>query len=321
MTHNNGLLQTWAFGFLPAAGWSFENLIWLFKEFTNIFRNAAGLDFSVFTVILFASGCYAILRKKPSFFYLLVLPFVLVLTACVLHKYPLEARLLIFTTPAVFIFIAEGFSFIIEKFKFRPFFFVFGIVSAAPLFLHPVSSSMTHLLRGHCYNDTRCAENREVMQFYKKNYASGDFLFMNLSAQYPFFYYSNQLNLNSVIPKESSFVFNEQPVRVVHVCRLGDFLVKRNGVMYGDFTDDYFVYNAGRQVYILFTPALYRFDLENYLASDGASGKNYWLLLSHLRPQVKKFFVDSFDRHGRRIKQFERAGASIYLYQISGNNH
>ncbi|MFA5261789.1 MAG: hypothetical protein WC450_11235, partial [Candidatus Omnitrophota bacterium] len=42
-----------------------------------------------------------------------------------------------------------------------------------------------------------------------------------------------------------------------------------------------------------------------------------WVIFSHERPELKKLMLMELDRQGKRIKEYQTGGASIFLYRLN----
>ena len=93
---------------------SLTNLPQLRVKLFGIFNNPVGVALSGLIFPVFLIGIYQSFKKNNKVALQLIFPLILTALASVLHKYPFHGRFLLFLIPILFIFIAEGFDFLLE---------------------------------------------------------------------------------------------------------------------------------------------------------------------------------------------------------------
>jgi len=168
--------------FLPLSGWM-EALRWLWKTFAGLFKNPGGLFGCVFPMILFVIGGASLWKRDKRTVLLLVLPFVFVLAASALRKYPVYGRLLMFCAPTLFFLIAQGAWQIAEKAGRR--YRKIVLCGLAVLVLAvPVREGLRNFVTGRIRE-----ESRDLICFMKEHFRQDDLIVMNYFGMRPFFYY------------------------------------------------------------------------------------------------------------------------------------
>ena len=119
-----GSFAYWQKAFAPFPLHSFSDLQWYPRVFLNIFTDPVGLYLPIFGALTFLVGCFYLFKSKRYDFFILISPMLITLIASIFHKYPITSvskanantgRLLLFITPLLILFIAEGCYVIIKK--------------------------------------------------------------------------------------------------------------------------------------------------------------------------------------------------------------
>lgn len=148
---------------------------------------------------------------------------------------------------------------------------------------------------------------RYVMEYLKNNFEEGDAVYLNNNATDAFIYYQNRLNFPRRIKSlgrilDAAFV-EEQ---LFAAMRFEQHVYDEKGVFLGIIKDK---------------------SLENYykISPDQFhrinDRKRVWLLFSHVKSGLKALVLTSFDNQGKRLKKYEREGASVYLYDLETFNN
>ncbi|MBI5093912.1 MAG: glycosyltransferase family 39 protein [Candidatus Hydrogenedentes bacterium] len=108
-------VYTDAGAFLPLLPRSASDVKWLRDAFLQVFDNPAGFSLPAAAGLAgfaFLLGCVSLfLRRKPRFL-LVILPFVFVLAASALHRYPFYKRTILFLVPLIFLVLGEGVAYL-----------------------------------------------------------------------------------------------------------------------------------------------------------------------------------------------------------------
>ena len=105
------LIQYWKGSFAPLPPWSHVN--WYFDAITGMLSDPATLPVNLITVGLLILGVISFTLKRWQSMMILLTPFVMILIASALGKYPFSGRLILFLIPFLFLFLAEG----IDRFR------------------------------------------------------------------------------------------------------------------------------------------------------------------------------------------------------------
>ena len=102
------LRSYWAKNFAPFPPKSVSDLRWFYDSFFEFFRSPVGLYFSGLAALTLIVGAFQLHARDRIKFWLLVFPWIFVLWASALHKYPYGGRLALFLVPSAMLFIGEG---------------------------------------------------------------------------------------------------------------------------------------------------------------------------------------------------------------------
>jgi len=112
------LLQYWRAGFMPMPPW--KDVTWMPTAWYVLLQRLLGLVFvestrtianyalAILATSLFMWGCISSLSKRWQLSLAIILPFILVLLASALQRYPFADRLMLFSIPILVMPIAEG---------------------------------------------------------------------------------------------------------------------------------------------------------------------------------------------------------------------
>ena len=294
----------------PHPRWSIETIAWFFKTFIALFKNPVGIHYPYLGVILCVVGGVCIFREKRQDFILFVLPLTLAFLAGFLHKYPSGERFLLFFIPVIFLFIAKAIEYI--AFKKSKMAVLLAAILVVVLFYSPVKKSSYYF-----FNDRPEEQSRQVMNYLKKNYRDGDYILMNVSAQFPFWYYSCQLDMKDkkIEGAEKYSFLSKQPKMGVLYDDLG-FLGE-------DVTAAFWKIEVDIDEKGAFQRVSYEEDELFIIKEQGIpnvmKNKRIWLLLVHSRPELEIFLLSSFSKNSKNenVSDFLKANkASIFLYQF-----
>ena len=295
---DNGVISSGASKFfMPYPLWSSTALTWLAQSGLNIFSELVGLSFPILGVFIFVFGGIAIFRKNKTEFLMLISPIFFALFASALHKYPFAHRFLIFFIPAVLIFITQGVVLMLDS--KRKFLIIFGWIVLGVLFLNPIKKAGYYLIHPRNTEDSRA-----VVQYLKRHYKKGDTLYLNHSAQFGYGYYLGYFNFGH---------------RIEPVGRISDDVLTENNKRYilkqyvdYNFTDDGFLSGIKRR-----DNEVVR--LHKNTRSLFGNNKRTWFFFSHPHARLKNFVIDLIESQGIKLREIERQGASIYLYDLSSS--
>ena len=188
VANNEFLLNFWGAripgAFMPLPPVSISDIQWFTQNFFEIFRNPGGLPLVGIAALTFIVGCAVIFIEKKERFFILISPILLALLASGFQKYPFSGRLLLFTTPALFILIAAGANQIISG-KTKHYSIIVGVALIGLLFYNPLLSAGRHLIKPHVR-----AEIKLPLEHIKKHGRTGDVIYVYYGASTQIQYYS-----------------------------------------------------------------------------------------------------------------------------------
>ena len=111
---SRGIREYWGHAFVRIPPRSLEDLRHLLGRFFYTFVEPGGFSWRYSVGLLFIAGSLVLLRRSWSKFGLLIGPYVMVLIASALGKYPFDARLLLFLYPILGVLIAIGLAQLLE---------------------------------------------------------------------------------------------------------------------------------------------------------------------------------------------------------------
>jgi hypothetical protein len=312
MTSSGYILGTWQDAFLPLSGTMLDKLLWVKGAWTKIFLDPLGLSCGITGAVLFFIGCVVVLRRDKDTACMLLLPLIFVFCAALLQKYPFKGRVLFFAIPALLMCLAEGLVGLLTWFKkYR---FWLGLPLVTFLFYQPIKVSAQNFVQGR-----EREENRAVMAFFDQHYAQGDMVYMNISAQFPFWYYSGKLGTIKRFPLQEAGTWNGRAVFTPEVGKIHDKLGQEQGKTY--FVIDYVsdVYDADG-IFRGFRPE--QTDETFFIYSDTdhrfTGQTRVWIIFSHSGDNMKGRVLQYFSRRGALVQSYEKRGASVYLYRLHG---
>jgi hypothetical protein len=183
---NSGLLRYWQFGFMPLPPW--ENLGWLKNAFIEMSHNPGGFEMDFLVAAAFFIGAASFFLRRWQLGLILTLPFLEVLVASGLERYPFANRMLMFLFPVMLFFVAEGierFSMLFHKIDPRVSFGVWAVLA--------VLVSITPLTNGFriVRNPVYVEHIKPLLTYLTDHAAEGDIVYIYYGAQPAFDYYSS----------------------------------------------------------------------------------------------------------------------------------
>ena len=106
--------QYWSNDFMPLPPYTISDQLWFAERIVKIFYYPGMINQALIGLIAAIIGAYAIFRKQKIFF-ILLLPLCLTLIASSIHRYPFEGRVILFYVPFLYLLVAGGLSFLINK--------------------------------------------------------------------------------------------------------------------------------------------------------------------------------------------------------------
>ncbi|MBF0479959.1 MAG: glycosyltransferase family 39 protein [Candidatus Omnitrophica bacterium] len=316
MVKSTTLLGEWESAFFKGPVLSVESLQWLGGSMLASFNNPVGLGWPYLIAVFFVLGIKEIFRQQKLKSLLIILPIVFVLTAGFLGKYPFRGRLLLFLIPFYYIVIGYGVQWVLgfmQTKKWIGWFIVCGL-----LFYYPVREASAHLLKGR-----ELTQNRQAMNFLSQNYQAGDFIFLNTSGKFPFWYYVGQLGISKKFLVKPCAIYNGVVHSAVKVGTFARSLIQAPSGLrtmiyqfeYNEYNDngmfrDSFCENAQRNKVFTVVEGFYR--------PYPALGRT-WVFLSSgddYDEKANKIIKDSFDSTSKLLQSFTGKNVGVYLYYL-----
>jgi len=256
--------------YMPFPPGHFKDLGWFLAKFVELFQNPADFSPPWLASAFFAAGCFFLFRRSRRYFFLVFLPLLFAMGASGLRKYIFADRFILFSLPALSMVTAQGVSAWKPK---NPWFLKIGrLLAAVILLVYPVKKCAHHLF----YPRTG-EEMREVLEKLKKDWKTGDILYLAHSAHPGFQYYAPRTGLDveyimgqDVYDRSSYFMFEAVDVQKVR---------KESAGLKGH--------------------------------------KRIWFLFSHMHPGEKEIYLAELDEKGRRDLSIEAPGTAAYLYDLT----
>ncbi len=314
--------------FMPLPPTSVSDLEWYPSTFFKIFSNPVGSPFPFVAGLVFIVGCIALLKRNKTHLLMLISPVLFTLAASSLHKYPFGRRLLLFLLPLILIVIAAGIEFVIERAKpysvfigfvifevlfytilsvgalalswKRLLFFIavslFLIAAAAVLYVIDMSKLYAAAIGSviafflllqpvggatrHMLNPRSRQDVRPILAHIRDNRQTGDLIYVYHREREPFRYYAPRYG----------FAPNGY---VLGIDARGDW----KGGVNESYNRDLDQLRGRPRVWIVFA------EVRNAKGQTDMTEEDY--------------FVSYLDSIGVRLDKFKRAGASVYLYDLS----
>ena len=190
LNRNQYLLDFWSDSFLPFPPGSLSDIKWYLNTLLIIFEQPIGLGSSGIAIFAFLVGSIIIFSQKKIIFFILILPILFTLLTSGLKLYPFRGRLLLFITPILLIFIAEGAEEI--RVKTRATSATTGIAFLCLMFSLSLINTTNSLIRPQSTE-----EIKPVINYIKKHEQSGDVLYLYYGSIHQYKYYAKKFNLSN----------------------------------------------------------------------------------------------------------------------------
>jgi len=298
------------FVFMPLP-FSFKSIAWIKFAFFEALGNPVGISFPLIFIFILILGCHSYFKRGRMEFFLLTSPLLVALGAAMAQKYPFSGRMLLFTVPAFVILLSEGVVYLTGKVKTGR--FIIGLVLCSLLFYQPLKNAVFFLTHSRDNEQTR-----DVMEYFSKQYMPGDTLFMNPSAQYPFWYYASNMKFSEDLDRRVIGIYKGEKVEGVEVWQFSRFLGNQEGIPFTSVRTIYHVFDG---------EGYFRRILVNEKATNEqvitagkidkvSNSKRAWLILSRVDPDIRNIILGYFNNVGRQVTKLEKRGAAIYLYDL-----
>ncbi|MBF0385041.1 MAG: glycosyltransferase family 39 protein [Candidatus Omnitrophica bacterium] len=309
MVNSDKLTGYWSSYFLPEGSF-IKKMEWLKDSVISMFLKPLGINWPVLGLGLFSLGLLRLFKKDKTSFFVFILPFILVMAAAIIRKYPFGDRLVLFLVPFLIIMILNGIEFLMNKSRF---FYVLALIAVFLLIIYPVKQSWEK------FNETTCfEENREVMKYFADNFRIGDHIFINDTAVFTLAYYLDYYGMKKRISMDEVNNVKGGKYRLLVTSRIFDNLAMCGGkeclgadFQFLNYSSDY----RFRTISIQKEYEVY-YIIEKIPDKMKLSRRN-WVFLSHVPDPTTKLVLKVFDGEGKRIDYLKKNGAGIYLYEIN----
>lgn len=265
-------------GFVPLPPRSFSDARWYLTTLFDLFDVPAGLTFTGIAALAFLMGGVAIWKTNKYQSLTLLAPVVVTMLVSGAHLYPFSDRWVLFLTPFVLLFVAEGAMFIVAKTRHT--YPAIGIALVALLLLHPIASEAFRLVvpRG-------TEEVRPVLTYITTRWSDGDQLYVYHGARKAFMYYADKFQLD-----DDNYIIGVSGI---------DPEIDRKDL--DIFVADLDTLRGNDRVWFIFSNVK-----DTGLGLKRSSGVDEEL-----------FFLYHLDNIGTRLDYFRDQNASAYLYDLS----
>jgi hypothetical protein len=241
-------------------------------------------------------GAIVLLRRSPTRFSMLVMPFALLLAASAAHAYPILKRTELFLAPVVILFIAEGVAQVIRWLPAR------ARAPTALLLAAVVAGGPVWLAGDRLLHPRTNEETRPVLEFVRDHWRAGDTLYVHYGAQYALLYYEECNCLRLTAPGTRRRLWPLRPLEGQKNQFGQAALPLTHDLVIGRRYDDEDPYIA---------------DLDRVRNS-----RRVWFLYSHLSYDTEDAFIQQdllghLASLGTRIGGIDRPGAHAYLYRLN----
>lgn len=189
-----GMQDCWSFSFIPLPPTSFSDFKWYIQTFFGVFQNPVGIHLTGIAALTFLIGCISMFVKNKQWFFILLAPTAITLTASGFHMYPFAGRLLLFIVPSLLVLIAEGVEYIWCKTKSASPLIVSILVGL--LFSHPVLYAICRTMEPSYKAIAPFEDIKAVMCYLKEHKKDDDIIYLYYGSKHPFAYYAKRYGFN-----------------------------------------------------------------------------------------------------------------------------
>ena len=295
VAQNTDLHGMWRQGFMPVAlGWS-ESMEWIGLAFKNAISYMLGIP-SLGGFLLMIFGVMALWKTRRDETIVLGLMVLLPFLTAVMGKYPFQGRLILFLSPVLAIFTAEGVAVFFRQKRFQVIGRSVGILAVVFLLFGWSKSAFDDLTKSHDQEQIR-----PVMLFLKKYFRRTDTIYLNNSAFFGLVAYQRIL---------------EFPYRIEVIGRTYDEIYQDKEGYFTEGLYERHLYDREKNFLALFYKKGYTFYRINAYQWPCQDEGRVWVLLSHFKPELQKIILSALDKRGKRLAAYETVGSAVYLYDL-----
>ncbi len=186
MGNNVFLENAWQRNFMPFPPQSIRDLGWFVDSFIQLFSDPGAIRQTFFGAAAFVLGSYSMFKRDKYLFWMALMPIILALGVSGIGYYPFTGRLLLFYVPFLYLFIAEGLVFLMDKrsYVLRG----AGVVMLAIIVWSPSITAYRQVTQRMFYSE----ELKPVLDYLREHREKEDFIYIYYGAEYAFRYYAGQ---------------------------------------------------------------------------------------------------------------------------------
>lgn len=167
-------------------------LLWNFNGFTNYQQLNQILKLPFIGGGLLLIGLYGLYKRNKRYFFILIFPIVITLTASGLELYPLSERFWVFLTPVLILIIAYGFEYLAKSFKSKKYILLLSIIVIGAPFIQ----SVIFTLKPETFYRNKKSFQRESLLYVQNNYRKNDIVYIYWNDLPGYKLYKEMYNLN-----------------------------------------------------------------------------------------------------------------------------
>lgn len=271
--------------------WSAEGW-WRVAEGIRTFAGDIGWIYPAWLGLLLAVyGIVRLVREKPDLCIALILPWLLIIAAATLRKYPFHGWYILVLLPSLFIFIAKGLEGVALV---RPALRALAWALCLSLAVGPVVHSGTLWVHEHPTQDSRSA-----IQYIIARHHPGDSIVMSENTKYTFMYYS-------------LFPYRSYP-KPVWTGVFGDTVRYHEGFRYVMF---HFPNNLHNLALVDNGDLYVRPDKKTKHVSRLWAGRRVWIMSTHTNPDLLSFLNSALVEQGQMLDFYASSATRVYLVQF-----
>lgn len=180
-----------AMSWMPLPPTSLSDLKWFRGAFDFFFYFPGGLTYRGLGGFAFLAGCLSLWHRKREYLGFMILPIGFALLASGLHRYPFRDRYVLFLAPCLFLLIAEGITFLMERRHSTA--RVLGVV----LFVMLAAQPFYHGLKVFA-NPRSGYEIKPLLAHLAEHRQPGDVIYISWMEGLPYHYYAPRFGLSDL---------------------------------------------------------------------------------------------------------------------------
>ncbi|WP_233602994.1 glycosyltransferase family 39 protein [Pedobacter sp. KBW06] len=264
-------------------------LLWNFNSTPSVFGIIVKLPFIPIALLL--AGAYAFIKGSKTNALTIFVPVILTFIASGLELYPLTERFWVFISPVFILMIANGFSYIAEKFRFGKWTVLFFLLVIAPALIQ----SAAFMMNPEQFYVHKKSFQREALLFVNRNYSPGDavYVYWNNLPGYKLYKLMYPLKYTAIEGEDQ----------------------RKFAQSYGDYDQrlnaDFSKFSKGKRVWLIYNT--------RFLTDIGDRiDEPFWYYKDRQNPTDHLF--KEFMKMGRPVRKFVSADVTVYLFELHKTN-